>query len=309
MIPQLFNKMLRKKFHVVDIMATLVLLVVLLFGLMWNLASASEFTDGDFTIHAPDCDNCFQHLGVGERVWDGPILVYVNMDNSPLSSNRVSAAVKQAIQQIKIHVDIDMEYKGKTEAPYLGYYSATRRNTIIISFRDVGKNVLGRANLWWNWHGSQKVNSANLGFRPNITRECFPGVLLHELTHAGYVGHSDVFESIMSSTPYRSCGYQETLRLDDIKAWASLYEPINNCMGHVTSDLGLYFPNYNEQWVLMEHVGNLEFEVSDIGDSSGEWNCHQDYEGQTLFTEILYRGSIYNIALENDGNRWVLRLD
>lgn len=130
----------------------------------------------------------------------------------------------------------------------------------------------------------------------------------HELLHSVGMAHSGSRDAIMKTNGCKG----EYLMPDDLVGLAELYSVDANCAGYVTKDLEIFIPYYKGEWVLFEHLGNLEFAVVETGPSIDyEWSCHQEWSGfqQTLFTEILFQGDSYNIAMVHDDGIWELRLD
>ena len=129
-------------------------------------------------------------------------------------------------------------YTGTTELTVIGQYAEERRHTVLIEFTPL--NFLGRADIWWGWHGFDHINYGEVKINDQISEADFDGIFLHEMAcHILCMDHNqDTQNSICSGPPhtnYNSPEYQATLRLDDMKAIQSLYLAKPNRQGAITS--------------------------------------------------------------------------
>lgn len=229
MIPEMLNKIGKWKFHPIDLMFWLIVMIIITGSVLWNEVHAD-----DFKATGP-CDNCYQYLDGGSKKWLGQVQVFLNNDGSPGAAYITEQAIGRSIEIIQTYIDIDFVYMGESEAPLLSHFDASRQNTVIVGFAPIGSAGLGW--IWWDWNDHKGINSGEITLNSNLynLQGCVNGYILHEMLHILYVGHTDNQNSIMANSPYNTCSYQATLRLDDIKAIQSLYPAKPNRQGYVTS--------------------------------------------------------------------------
>lgn len=217
-----------------------------LIGLIWVCflfgSSRSEGAENDFRFTSP-CDGCFSYFDPVKRTWNGQVQILLNPENRPdwASIDDIEQSIQKNLDYIKQYADIPLVYGGRTNLTHIEGYDSTRENTIVWNFKDIPN--AGYTHIWWNWKGANAVNYGEVSLRHTLAEKCLDGIGLHELLHTLYIQHNvDTQHSIMAATPYNSCEYQATLRLDDIVALQSLYAPMPN-RGAVVTPLGcLYVP-------------------------------------------------------------------
>ena len=213
----------------INIMGGVILLIVIWDLLFGRLAGASEFESHD------GCSNCFSYFDSTPRVWNGAVDVYFNPEGLPswLAIPDIEREIERNLDYLSLYVTHPLRYAGRASYGFINGYSASRRNTIVFGFENTG--FLGRADIWWNWEGTNNVNYGEVKLSPNIVDRQIAGTVLHELVHTLDIDHNlDSPHSIMS-VPYNSIEYQATLRLDDILAIQSLYPAKPNMQGVITS--------------------------------------------------------------------------
>lgn len=194
---------------------------------------AKDALAGDFKASSP-CDNCFRFFEPFERVWSGPVDVLLNPDGSGnLGAGNVRQATEWALEYINMYIVLDMTLQGDTTIVPQDSYDPARHNTVVVNFGEL-PGFLGEAYILWGWAGDNSINQGRITLATNMPRSCLNGVMLHELLHVLYIHHSDTRHSIMYATPYNSCEYQATLRLDDIIALQELYPARPNRQGVIT---------------------------------------------------------------------------
>lgn len=194
---------------------------------------AKDAFAGEFEAH-DGCSNCFSYFDSTPRVWSGPVDVYFNPEGIPpwLAIPDIEREIERNLDYLSLYASHPLRYAGRASYGFIGGYSASRRNTIVFGFENGG--FLGRADIWWNWEGSNNVNYGEVKLSPNIVDRQIPGTVLHELVHTLNIDHNlDSPHSIMSF-PYNSIEYQSVLRLDDILAVQSLYPAKPNRQGVIT---------------------------------------------------------------------------
>ena len=231
MIPELFNKVMTKKFHVADILFCLVVLMAVCLWGLWNEVSAEE---SDFGSH-DGCSNCFSYFDSSPRKWSGPVDVYFNPAGIPdwLAIPDIERNIERSLRYMSLYISHSLVYKGRADLDFIGTYSPARRNTVLVGFESTG--FLGRADIWWNWEGNNNLNYGEVKLSPIIAESKLPGTSLHEFVHIMNIDHNLESPHSIMSVPYNSIEYQATLRLDDILALQSLYTAKPNRMGVITS--------------------------------------------------------------------------
>ena len=159
----------------------------------------------------------------------------LNQHLSSFSEQEVINTIKQSMQSWSNIADIKFVYKGKTTNNInnpsdglitVGYWSS---QAYASEFGDNGGGAFTRV----AWSGAEPkiteghviLNAGNTGNGhsiPNNLDELL-GLITHEVGHLLAIDHSDDKESIMSSTPYHTYGYQAVLRNDDVKVASLLY--------------------------------------------------------------------------------------
>lgn len=210
---------------------TAALIIVMLIGLILGEAKAEE---SDFTVHSPECKECFKYINDQDRRWIGKVSVLFNpADSGSVGAGPTRSAIEWAIETINLYIYSPLEFHGESERPLIYAYDSSRENVLLVAFKPI--NHLGTATLWWDWTGATKLDYAEIELSTSLLSSCLRGTALHEIVHAHGVGHSDSLHSIMYANPYNNCKYQEILRLDDIIALQSLYPARPNRQGVVTS--------------------------------------------------------------------------
>lgn len=204
---------------------------------MVMLVAWGAFAEGsDFTAESPECANCFQFFEPAKRVWSGPVTALFNPEGSEnLGGGNVRRAIERAIKLVQLYVYIDIELQGETNITPIDVYNPDHQNTIIFNMANLSYPRIGEAYLLWAWSDGPELNQARATLGSNMRRACLNGAVLHELLHTLYIDHSETRHSIMAATPYNSCEYQATLRLDDIEALQAIYPPKPNRQGVITS--------------------------------------------------------------------------
>ncbi len=214
------------------------MLFLMVLGGCFDVVQNAQGQESDF-VAVDLCATCFTYLESRKRTWDGPVDIYLNIKDMPpwLSTTKVENSIRRNVRYINIYAEVPFSYEGQTNIALIDSYVSSRRNTIIVGFTDI--NFLGKAYIWWNWHGDQKINYGEIQLNETIPGRCLDGILLHELFHTLYLDHNTESRHSIMAVPYRSCEYQSIIRLEDIEALQSLYPPKPNRQGvivNVSSD-------------------------------------------------------------------------
>ena len=165
-----------------------------------------------------------------EHWLSGRLNWYYNPLNQPanLTTDTVVKAIHLAASRWSGMCNITFNYLGTTAGrPYQGNDAAGVDSVNIFGWELLTGDVADAAAVTYAWTSKDAMVDVDIVINPDIgmawTPQILDGVLTHELGHALGLDHSNVVESVMSATPYRSAKYMRTLRGDDAKACSVLY--------------------------------------------------------------------------------------
>jgi hypothetical protein len=211
------------------------------------------------TMYVDENPNAVVFLNPDLVTWPNNQVEWIINTNNQISSDLLVSYIDQATQNFERHADLNFINSGETLLNLATRYDSSRQGTILIEVlnstemdsyvADInpdevtkGSSFGGYSWIWW----SDSVLSGQIALNADYlnSASCWRGIITHEFGHMLNLAHSDTRESIMFSTPYNSCEFQQTLRYDDINGLHQMYpEDEPNFEITITSEGCLYIPN------------------------------------------------------------------